>query len=340
MRVWKTADLPSKEQFAFWREVLCQAFTVLNPHIPRESRQGAFDSGVTKKELLGVSVTEVHSRAQVLVHGDPEIRRMPDDYFFLNMQACGSLTTLQDGRSTTVRPGECCLVDTTRPYELRYDDWRTLSLRIPRHVLLPKLKHPESVTALKLGDDGRMGTVITDFVRSLFALPEDLGSEAQGALVESLANLLGAAFNPRHAADQGARQHIREELRNSIVAYVKVHIGNPKLSTATVAHRFGISPRYLQKLFEDSDHTFAETLSMIRLHKIADELQAPSSRRRSISEIAYRWGYSDLSSFCRAFRRRYGMSARQLQQSGGRSVESATMTLPWPEGRPDRSGFS
>lgn len=313
MRVWTTNHLPPADQFAFWREVLCEAFTALEPIVAAERRRHPFECHVAKKDILGVSVTQVASRAQTVVHGQREVRRTCEDVFFLNMQISGELITAQDERSIRMQPGDFCLVDTTRPYELRFTDWRTLSLRIPRHLLVPALRQPDAVTAVRLGDDGRMGTLVGNFVRSLLSCPENLPVDAQQALVQSLVSLVASAFGPSGQMLERTRDRIRAELRNAVVAYVNTHIANPELSTTLVARRFGVSPRYLQKVFEDAEHTFADTVSRARLQRVADELRSPASRNKAISQIAYQWGFADFSSFCRAFRRRYGISAGEFR---------------------------
>lgn len=323
MRVWTTNTLPAAQQFPFWREVLCEAFTALSPLVPRESQTRPFASTVSKKELLGVSVTDVASRAQRIIHGDAEIRRMRDEVFFLNMQLSGDLVTRQDARTVRTRPGEFCLVDTARPYQLDFDDWRTLSVRIPRHLLLPGIKRPEAVTAIRLADDGGMGTVLGNYVRSLAECPDDLPPIAQEALVQSLVHLITATVGPATAGSDDARHCVRANLRAAIIAYVETHVASPALDTNSVARRFGISPRYLQKLFEEAEHTFAETVTRVRLQRVADELRSgSSSRQSSISDIAYRWGFLDFSSFCRAFRRRYGRSATEFRNGTAPSASS------------------
>jgi AraC-like DNA-binding protein len=265
---------------------------------------------------LGVSVTDVISPAQRIIHGENEIRRMRDDVFFLNMQLSGDLVTQQDNRTARTRPGEFCLVDSTRPYQLDFEDWHTLSIRIPRHLLLPGIKRPETITAIRLGDDGGgMGTVLSTYLRTLANCPDDLSPAAQEALVQSLIQLLTVAVTPTSGVTEGARDCVRAHLRETIIAYVETNIASPELNTNSVARRFGVSPRYLQKLFEGAEYTFAEMVTRVRLQRVAEDLRCGAAHQASISEIAYRWGFLDFSSFCRAFRRRYGLSATEFRAS-------------------------
>jgi AraC family transcriptional activator of tynA and feaB len=47
VKIWNTEELPDSEQFAYWREVLCEAFVRLRPERPREHGSSPFASRVT-----------------------------------------------------------------------------------------------------------------------------------------------------------------------------------------------------------------------------------------------------------------------------------------------------
>ncbi|KPB95219.1 helix-turn-helix protein [Pseudomonas syringae pv. maculicola] len=45
----------------------------------------------------------------------------------------------------------------------------------------------------------------------------------------------------------------------------------------------------------------------------ANDLREPLLVNRQISEIAWRWGFSDVAYFSRVFRQRYGLPAREYR---------------------------
>lgn len=94
--------------------------------------------------------------------------------------------------------------------------------------------------------------------------------------------------------------------------HVKRNASDPELSASTVAAKFRISPRYLHKLFEHSNDSFAQLVLEERLQRAAADLSV-RERQLSVSEIAYRSGFGDLSHFCRAFRKRFGMSGTSFR---------------------------
>lgn len=53
---------------------------------------------------------------------------------------CGIGGVVQDGRETVIRPGAFALYDTTRPYELKFDDAFTQTIfKVPREMLQRRL---------------------------------------------------------------------------------------------------------------------------------------------------------------------------------------------------------
>ena len=321
MRTLTTQHLKPAEQYSYWREVLCEEFTALDP--VAEVRN-SFDSSVVIKNLLDVTVSDVASKAQDVYRSAREISRKPSEFYFANMQLEGSCIVRQDGRETLMRPGDFYIVDTTRVYDLIFDDWRILCIRIPRHLLLPLLKGPRDVTAVRLHDDGGMGTIAGSFMRSLLLCPEAIPTAAQQTLIDSLANLLAIALGATAETQERGKEQVRQRLRDSIASYVASNIGNPDLGVSTVAGRFRISPRYLHKLFENQDQSFSHMVVERRLERCARELADPMQASRSISEIAYQWGFNDLSSFCRVFHKRYGMPARDYRL---RQAKEARLTI-------------
>ncbi len=84
------------------------------------------------------------------------------------------------------------------------------------------------------------------------------------------------------------------------------------------AEHFGISARYVHKLFAASSTTFSSYVVAKRLEHIRSDLLSPACRNQPISNLAYRWGFNDLSSFNRAFKSRFGCSPSRFRAQVGR----------------------
>ena len=306
MHIFTTAEQPKAQQFSYWREVLCEQFTALNP-IP-EPTEG-FDSKVVVKSLLDVRVADVSSKAQAVYRGAQEIQRIPNEFYFANLQLAGECLVRQDQREVLIKPGDFYVVDTTRQYDLIFTDWHILCIRLPRHLLSPLLKVPNQSTAVRICPDGGMGTITANFMRSLLDAPERLPIESQQALTSSLASMLAVTLGASVEGVERSRNTVRAEMTNAIVKYVKDRVANPALSAESAARHFRISPRYLYKLLENNGVSFGRMVLECRLDRCAADLSSDVPRHGSISEIAFKWGFNNNAHFCRVFRERFGMSA-------------------------------
>ncbi len=69
-----------------------------------------------------------------------------------------------------------------------------------------------------------------------------------------------------------------------------------------------LSVRTLHKLFADEPETVARRITRRRLERAAADLADPRLVGRTVTWIAFSWGFRDAAHFSRAFRQRFGRS--------------------------------
>lgn len=111
------------------------------------------------------------------------------------------------------------------------------------------------------------------------------------------------------------RMHVLPGIGGARLALVKQDVAqnltDPELDIAAVARRQGITPRYIQRLFEREGTTFGEFLRDARLDLARAALEAGNSS--TISAIAFDCGFGDLSHFNKAFRQRFGATPSDIR---------------------------
>ena len=75
-----------------------------------------------------------------------------------------------------------------------------------------------------------------------------------------------------------------------------------------------ISERYVHKLFERAGTTFACYVMERRLEGVARDLRDPAMAGRAIGDMAFDWGFADLSHFARRFKQRFGCTPRDWRR--------------------------
>jgi AraC-like DNA-binding protein len=306
-----TEAVPAAEQFAYWRDIVCQTFLPVQPRRGRSDAEG-FAGTIAGRAVGPLTISRISSQAQRVCRTRRLIERDAGDTVYLNVQLRGQGRAAQDGRRASQRPGEMAIVDGTRPFELEFDgDFEQLCVTFPVELLAPRLALPQAMSAVRIpGDEGLGGLLVAQ----LRYLTEAAGSlDRQGAslvadrLVELTALSLGRASSlPRSA---GAALLLQAALDD-----VERNLGDPDLAPAAVAARVNVSTRYLHRLFAEQGTSFGRWVLRRRLERCRQDLADPALAHLTISQIAERWGFRDRSHFARAFRARYQLAPREWRR--------------------------
>ena len=130
-----------------------------------------------------------------------------------------------------------------------------------------------------------------------------------------VALVLGAERDARQIAEQ---RGLRAARRMAVLHAVESRSGDPALRAATVAAELGVTPRYVHLLLEETGRSFTHHVLDKRLEKVLAMLRDPRWQNRRITDMALEAGFTDLSYFGRAFRRRYGATPSDVRETARR----------------------
>lgn len=133
---------------------------------------------------------------------------------------------------------------------------------------------------------------------------------ADEVVAEQIASLLALAIG--RAPTDLNRNHCK--LLTRIRQQMQERIHDETLTPEKIAQLQGISKRYLHSLFAASGTTFGRELISLRLERAARQLRDPQFANVSVSEIAWRCGFTDSSHFARRFCQRYGTAPREYRR--------------------------
>ncbi|WP_217995056.1 helix-turn-helix domain-containing protein, partial [Methylogaea oryzae] len=124
-----------------------------------------------------------------------------------------------------------------------------------------------------------------------------------------------AAASVRPAVGSLSRSRI--SLLNRAKAFIERHLSDPGLNAGAIAAGVGVSPRYLNTLFQAEQTSLMRYVWQRRVERCRTDMLAGTHAGRSLSEIAFRWGFNDPSHFSRLFRRRFGCTPRECRDGNG-----------------------
>ena len=308
--VWNTGETRPAEQFAYYREAICQAFMNLTPEAPAASH---FAAKVESIELGEGAVNRVLFPEHTVHRSTADIASSTESCFYLNLELAGRCRMLQGDRDISITRGQVGIIDSDRQLTLLHDRGPSLgvvSFWVPSRALRDRLPPGFDFEAERVSDDPFVGHLIVETARSLNAGVLRMPVVDADRLFGVLLDLVALSLSRRSRVQTTEAASFSDATWLALQRAIHDQLRKQGLTVAAIAARVGISERYVHKLFGRSGTTFSEYVIERRLDGAAADLKNPALVAQDISTIAFDWGFSDLSHFTRRFKQRYGCRPR------------------------------
>ena len=265
----------------------------------------AFDARFRHEHIGDLAFTDVKVGFGLSGHrSSTHIRRMNDTFYGVILMLAGGQRLVQDGHEVLLEPGDMSVWDASRPCEFSSAGAvRQVSVLIPHKKLKLYSSSIEDVCAQRISGRSGLGLLLASHLQALSeVLPWSDPSEKLSTEAATL-DLISAAIRPEKAGD--FKSSIHKTMHRRIQDYIVNNLRDPDLSPGSIAARFGISLRYLHKLFEASEFTVSEWILRRRLVACYSSLKDPALNHMTITEIAFNWGFSSAPYFSRVYRRQF-----------------------------------
>jgi AraC-like DNA-binding protein len=190
---------------------------------------------------------------------------------------------------------------------------RLLIAAIPTVMLRSHVACAEKLTAVGMAGNEIAGELLCAFVRQLWSRAA-VGMESPVAshVTHAVLNLIAGAYELMQA--KPGRPSMSAVHRIRIRNYVEKHLTDHNLAPATISEACHIKSRYLRKLYETEEETLTRYILRRRLEECARILASPAHNDRSVTEIAFAYGFNSITHFGRVFRERFGMTPTLYRQ--------------------------
>jgi len=314
---FSTADLPENMRVATWREHY--GHTVLRAEID-PGDDASFDATVLSRVLPGLQLVSGKFTAARIIR-TREMTADGNDDLSLLVNQTGSVTVSARGREATLRENDAVLISSGEAVVFdRRSFGESIAIRIPYATLLPSVVDVDDAIMHHIpGNTGAL-KLLTGYCNALLGDDHAVETPALEHHVAThvhdlVALTLGAT---REAEDVAKNRGMGTARLRAAKLHIIENIGNPKISIGRVASHLGVTPRYLQRLFESDGTTFSAFLLGRRLARAHRMLCEPRSASRQVSAIAYDVGFGDLSYFNRCFRRLYGATPMDIRATAAK----------------------
>lgn len=314
---FSTAELPPRERLSRWYEVfgrtvarrllslpadgLCHVDTTVRAVPSRE------DGVVVQRARISGGVSALRTRA-LLADGNDDI--------VLCMHETGRRRAAQLGREADIAAGGGLLLSNADISSVVLPDpARYVSIAVPRKAIRALAPGVEDALARPLPPHTGVLRLLLRYVVDILEDEEalqapGLGRAVAGHIHDLCALAVGAT---RDAAEIAKGRGLRAARLRAVKAEIARNLADGDLSAATIAERQRISTRYIHRLFESEGTTMSRYVLGLRLTRVHRVLADPNHAEKTIGAIAYDAGFGDLSTFNRAFRRRFGASPSDVR---------------------------
>jgi AraC-like DNA-binding protein len=312
-RTLSTAAVAERQRTAFWTDLVCDTYVQLecDPNAGHE----AIDGEIVADELATLQLSRVTATAQLVRRTPALIARASEDHFLVSIQTVGRGMISQDGRHAVLAPGDFALYDSTRPYQLTFDDdFQQFVLKLPGATLRSALRDTDKLTATTVRGDRGAGHLMIGMIRTLAADIDALAPESAAAVADSVSQILLAGLATLPAARSQPVTRLTAYHREQIKALVRARLTDPALSVALIARTLRLSPSTLHRAWAGEPCSLSDYIWGQRLDAARRALCDPACAARTVSDIAFSCGFNDAAHFSRAFRARFGCSPRDARR--------------------------
>lgn len=273
---------------------------------PQGGSQHDFRGAVETTDLGNVRIARVSTSPVRVSRRKRDIARVSDARYLIKFQLQGEAFWSQLGKDVHLRPGDFVICSTAEPYSLRFDGpYQMPVIAITDTTMNHLTPHPEQFLGRRMpGEDASCG-LLSSFVGQVVSKMSELPPPMAERVETNILDLLGGVLSAHSAGGSSGRLTPARQL-DKMKGFIRENLRNRRLGPSMLAEAFGVSTRYVHKVFSVESMTLTRFIRMQRLEACRQSLADPASQGSSITEIALYWGFYDLSHMTRSFGDAYG----------------------------------
>lgn len=285
-------------------------------------RADPFFAELAGDSLSTIGLMRVHMSTVGITHDKSHVANGIDDDVLICQPLAGSYYVEQDNREVICNAGEFSLLETRLPYAVRIaKNTQILIAKVRRADLECRIGRVSNFAARE-GDWSRGVTKLTSsLLAQLPKVIDELDKEEKDMIGAQLLDLLGASLvdSGKNAKLSSSKAQLLLKLRTAM----SERLSQPHVTVQEIAVSAGVSVRYANSLLVEQNKSLSSLFMEMKLDRCKRALEDAGQAHRTISEIAYAWGFSDTTHFTRRFKKLYGILPSEIRNVAcpGRSLQ-------------------
>jgi AraC family transcriptional activator of tynA and feaB len=309
--VFSTNDVHARDRFDFWHGVACKN---LVDHNSLPECRLTFDAQIETGCLGNLELVLFHNSPMQISHTARHIAHARSDHLFVCRQVAGVVFLEQDTRQISLEAGDVALLDTLLPYEGNFStNSETLVLKVPRRELEARVGKTRDMVARLIKPVRADDRLMSSLSAKLPSLAGKMNSISEEMVGNHALDLIAVSLAKTMEADRPRVSSAKALVLLNIRSVIEARLRDPSLGAQAVADAVGVSVRYANAVLADHNTSIMRLVQARRLARCRCALEDPNQAHRTVSEIAYGWGFSDMTHFGRRFKKAYGILPSEYQ---------------------------
>jgi AraC-like DNA-binding protein len=316
-RLFSTANVHPRDRFDYWHSLACKN---LVGHSSKPACRQTFQAEIEAATLVDIGLVLFSNSPMDVARTTRDIAQSERDDLFVCRQVTGALGLEQDGRQVMLESGDITLLDPFLPYMAKFlTGSKLLVLKVPRRALEARIGKTRELVARSIRPFDSQHSWTSAFLAMLPDLAGNTTRAAEDTARELTLQLVASSLVKATGSSQTCISSIRSMALLNVRAAIESRLSDPALDAATVAKAAGVSVRYANSLLAEENTSIMRLTRARRLERCRKALEDPLQNHRTLSEIAYGWGFSDMTHFGRSFKAMYGVLPRDYRQFARRA---------------------
>ena len=306
---WDSGGLRGADAYEAWVDKLMSAQG--SDWSPGKTPSGTFNAALRHKVIGDINVIESRCDPCSGYRSERYAEQVEEPSVILLSYLEGGEHIEFGGERYTVAAGDTFVWDSSKATDFEvYESLHKVALAMPSRLLSHNTLSALNNMPRKFAPSSGSRFLLNNLIRAV-ADPDFDDAEVETDTILDAVNafILGAQPGEAHSD-----KSLRERQRHEIMRYIDQHLPDPTMTVTQIANVHRISKRYLHWLFRDQSVTVNELIILKRLAGCERDLASLSGAHLQVGQIAYAWGFSNISHFSKRYRARYGESPTETRR--------------------------
>jgi AraC-like DNA-binding protein len=304
-----TQKLRPSERSSAWQRAMLQGLGVLS--IAKDAR--CLEASIEKVQLSDIGIYRLTANGYEVERPVALAERDNPPRAKIALQLRGASEFRQNGHSAVLHAGEWTVYDNSRPYYVTNpNDIQLLILVVPKERISRACFKLDEILLRTFSGSSGVASLGFQFVAAMFDESVSIDRYCSSDLADIGMHLISLSFLEFLGHALHHNLPAMEILRDRIKVHVLQNLRNPGLDVSEVADSLRCSTRYVHKAFEAEGVSLSEYMWRERLLRCRADLSSCDDKR-SITEIAFAWGFNSSAHFSTKFRACFGQSPIQFR---------------------------